>query len=566
MNEIRRRVMIIGVDGATLDLILPWVEQGYLPNFKRLLEHGYWGRLRSTIQPTSAPAWVTFMTGVNQGQHGLYDFVRRRPNTYTVEMTNASHISTDSIYELVSRAKRHVVTVNVPYTSPPFPIKGVMVGGPFAPTFTPDLVYPRERFSVIKSIVPDYFILPDYDAWAADPLMDYAQKLLTSIDIRERLSLHFFNSEPWDLFQVVFMSTDEAQHAFWHFMEEDASSKGRKYRNVIRDVYQRVDAAIGSLMAEVSRHVAERETVVIVMSDHGGGPFRWMINLNGWLAQMGYLQFVNPRLFSVKDVRRHLVKHLASLYSNYVPSSLRQLVRAKLGSHRFNKLKGEFESELLTSNIDWSSTQAYALGAGGNIFINLAGREPGGIVSPGMEYENLRNDISNQLMSLVDPATNERLISCVHKAEELYNGFQVRFAPDLVIEWRDYAVWGRGRYDNQSSVYEYQRKQDFGGLPLTGSHRMEGMFLVSGTDVKQKGEVKGTSIIDLAPTILSLIGIQPPLYMEGKVLEDAFMSSIVQDPKLSLPEDIEKEQSKQNQYTQEEEQTIAEHLRSLGYL
>ncbi|MBN1873001.1 MAG: alkaline phosphatase family protein, partial [Anaerolineae bacterium] len=187
--ELKRRVFIIGIDGADFDLIMPWVHQGYLPNLHKLLAEGSSGRLRSTIQPTSAPAWVTFMTGVNQGKHGLYDFVCRRSQSYDLQITNASHVKSPTIFDILSQVGGRSIVINLPYMVPPRSVNGIVVGGPFAASVTPDIVYPRSYFETLKRITPDYFILPDYDARASDPMMDYAEKLLKGVALRESLSL-----------------------------------------------------------------------------------------------------------------------------------------------------------------------------------------------------------------------------------------------------------------------------------------------------------------------------------------------------------------------------------------
>jgi predicted AlkP superfamily phosphohydrolase/phosphomutase len=169
-----KRIVVIGLDGATWDLIDPWINQGYLPTLAKLKAAGVSGKLRSTIQPTTAPAWASFMTGMNQGKHGLYDFVRRRHDEYSIEITNGSQVLAPTIFEVASQYDRHVISVNIPYTSPPRPVNGIVIGGPFAPTITEDLVYPSNYYEQLKKVVPGYYILPDYDHRATDPMSEYA--------------------------------------------------------------------------------------------------------------------------------------------------------------------------------------------------------------------------------------------------------------------------------------------------------------------------------------------------------------------------------------------------------
>ncbi|MFQ6100900.1 MAG: alkaline phosphatase family protein [Anaerolineae bacterium] len=568
MTAAQKRVLVIGLDGGTFDLIEPWAAEGHLPNLSRLMSEGCRGYLASTLQPTTAPAWVTFMTGVNQGKHGLYDFVRRRPGGYNLEVTNASHISVPTIFEIASQLDCRVISVNVPHTFPPCPVNGVMIGGPFAPTVTRDLVFPPTYFDEFKKVVPDYFIIPDYDSHVADPMTAFAGKLLHAVELRERLSLYLLQTETWDLFAVVFRVIDDAQHAYWHCQDAPEGSPAARHRHVIRDVYQRVDQAIGAMMAQIAADDQERETVIIVMSDHGFGPFRCMINLNRWLAGAGYLQFRTGSASSLRQLRAAGIKLLAQAYRRYVPTKTRAAVRVRLGARRFARVKGDFESALLTSSVAWDQTRAYVLGAGGNIFINLKGREPAGIVQPGSEYEQLCQEIADALTTLLDPETGRPIVRRVYRREELYDGPFLDQAPDLVVEWKDYAFWGRGRYDSQGApVFETRRRFDFSDMPLTGSHRLEGILIVNGPGVRPGARVEGARLLDLTPTILGVLGLPIPRYMDGVVLHKAFVNgaieSIVSDS--ISPSGISSPGS-EFAYTPEEETKISQHLQDLGYL
>lgn len=566
MRDSQRRVLVIGLDGATFDLILPWAAAGYLPNLARLMADGCHCPLLSTLQPISAPAWVTYMTGVNQAKHGLFDFVQRCPDDYGLTVTNASNINAPTLYEIASQQGGRIITVNVPFTSPPRPLNGVMIGGPFAPALTRDLVYPTAYFDVLKEIAPHYFILPDYNSSAADPLSDYASQLLQGIALREKVSLHLLQDESWDLFQVVFMAPDEAQHTYWEFQQTSEQENFSRYQHVIRDVYHRLDQSIGRILEQITTDRKERETVVIIMSDHGGGSLNSMINLNRWLSDAGYLSFhasTDPNLWA--KTRSHALQTLAHAYRRYVPAKIRSALRTKLGAERFGRIKGNLESALLTSNVDWSQTRAYSIGSGGNIFFNLSGREPAGVVQPGSEYEYLCQEISERLMGLVDPETGKHVVGNVYRREEIYEGPFLHLAPDLIIEWRDYMYWGRANYDPQSSVFEKQRHFDLSDQPLSGAHRMEGILIAYGSGVRSAGAVSTARLFDLAPTILGLLGLPIPAYMDGDVLSALFEDSVTSNFTFS-DSDIDVPSRDAFVYSSEEEAEIMQHLKNLGYL
>jgi predicted AlkP superfamily phosphohydrolase/phosphomutase len=470
------------------------------------------------------------------------------------------------MFSIASQHNLRVVTVNVPYTPTSQPIKGVSIGGPFAPAFSRDIVSPATYFDEIRRIVPDYFVLPDYDSQSADPLADFASRLLEGIGLREHLCLHLLKNEDWDLFTAVFMATDQAQHTYWHCQDAEQGSALARYRHVIRDVYQRIDQAIGAILGQVLAD-SERETTIVILSDHGAGPFSQMINLNRWLAEMGYLHFRTGYDSALRGLWADGIKHLASLYRRHLPATVRAIVRDRLGSRGFDRVKSNVESALLTSNVAWKKTRAYALGAGGNIFLNVKDREPSGIVESGTEYEQLRQDLIDDLMDLSDPESGQPIVEQVYRREDLYQGPFLNQAPDLVIKWRDYAYWGRGRYDSQSPIFETGGQFDFTDQPLTGSHRLEGMLIAQGASIRSGAKLEGTCLLDLAPTILNLLGIDLSDSLDGRILRD--ISSESQERLQAGSTEAEGRTAvsvEEVEYSSEEAERISERLRSLGYL
>lgn len=556
------RVLAIGLDGGTFDLIRPWAEAGLLPNLARLMAEGCHGPLQSTLQPVTAPAWTTFMTGMNQGKHGLYDFIRRKAGEYSLEVTNGTHITVPTLFEVASQQGRRVVAINVPFTFPPRPVNGIMVSGPFAPAMTREAVFPPDYIETLRQAVPDYFILPDFDARSHDPLGDYAGKMLEEVRVREQLCLHVMNSQEWDIFSVVFMATDEVQHAFWSCMEAAAGSPEEHFRYAIREVYRRADEAIGKLLAQAAGD--GREMITLIVSDHGAGPLKAMINLNRWLAEKGWLAFRAPRRNLLGQVRAGVVKRAAQIYRRYAPPQLRANLRSRLGAERFEQVKGGMESALFASPVDWEHTRVYALGAGGNVFINLQGREPNGMVAPGPEYEQLRDEVIAALEQMTDPETGTLLVEKAYRREELYHGEHLGRAADVVVRWKDYGYWGRGRYNSLDPVFERHNRLDLSDIPLTGNHRPEGILIAHGKGIRPGEVIQGARILDLAPTILSVAGIRPPAEMDGQILrglfqENALAAILESSSETDTPSQV-------FDYSPEDAEKIADRLRSLGYM
>ena len=554
-----RRVLVIGLDSATFDLIKPWAQGGYLPNLKRLMTEGCSGLLASTIQPYTPSAWVTFMTGVNQGKHGIFDFMRRRSGTYDTEMLNATHIGAPTVFEIASQAGLNVVAVNVPYTYPPRPVKGVVISGPFAPNVVREAVYPPEKYPEIQAVVPDYAITPEYNPYVPEPLADYKRKLIQEIESRETLSLHLMRREPWDLFMVVFMATDMVQHVFWNKPESLTPNAMEAQPHVIRDIYQRVDQAIGSLLAQIDAERNQKATTVMVVSDHGAGPLRAVVNLNSWLAQQGYLRFQKS---SVGQLQAAALANISRTYRRFLPGRLRRWVQTVVGGRRVYQVRNALFSSI-AAGIDWPNTRAYAFGAYGDIHINLEGREPQGIVKAGAEYESLCQEIAAAISGLREPATGAPIVKRVHRRDELYTGDFVISAPDLVIEWQDYAFEGSSHGGKGSPIFTSKAEAEGSRMPVFGGHRLNGILIARDAEIPADTEYAGARMVDMAPTVLQLLGIMPPSSMDGHAL-DAIVkpaggtTALRNDYTLS-------DSNVQADYTPEEEAAIAEHLKSLGY-
>lgn len=555
----RNRVLIVGLDGATWDLMGPWMQEGGLHNLRRLRDDGVSGRLTSTIHPVTTPAWTSFLTGQQQGRHGIYDHVHRRPGTYKMDLTNASMIKSPTIFDYLGRNGLRSVSLNIPYTFPPRPIAGLMVSGLFATVAGPEITQPPELFAEIAQVAPGYVVHPDFDPQAPDPLQRYLDDYLASIENRFKVAEYLMDREDWTLFSVAFTATDQIQHAFWHCLGADPVAAPRDfcYRHAIREVYEAIDTGLPRLLERV-----DDDTLVVVMSDHGAGELYRVVHLNRWLYDHGYLSLKTDG--AKRNWRSAMLKGAASTYKKYLPVKWRARIRRWLGMG-FERAKSEFESQLFSSPIIWETSRAYSMGACGNIFINLKGREPGGIVLPGAEYEALRSKMIAELAELRDPDSGELVVHRVYRREELYNGPYLDRAPDLIIQWRDYRYWGRGRYDqNMPPLFEPPSTWDFSELPLSGTHRPDGVLVVRGPGAHVGTVFHGARLIDLAPTFLAYLGLPVPVDMDGQALEALFEPGFLQ-PMYDTSPGFASEPDAFS-FSQEDEARITQRLEELGYL
>jgi predicted AlkP superfamily phosphohydrolase/phosphomutase len=547
------RVMVIGLDCGTFDLIKPWAAAGHLPNLARLLESGSHGILESTIPTISPAAWTSFMTGKNPGKHGVYDFFQRKEDSYDVFIVRNNLTALGTIFHRLSKAGYRVGVFNVPMTYPPEPVNGFMVSGLGAPD-NHQYTYPPELVNKLKA--QNYTI--NNPAFQPESAEEFLDKLIENTEIRAQAMLELLRQEPWDFFMVVFRDIDTIEAFYWHYMDpahplHDPNTSDR-LRNAILEYHKQIDAIIGEMLN------AFGEGVVFVMSDHGGGPLHKEVYVNNWLAQEGFLTFRH---------RKSLKSSLLSLLR--MVGLTKETITSAIGWPAVDWLKSRlplqartwvpWENPNLTEMVDWSRTQAYSFGHIGQIFINLQGREPQGIVAPGADYERVVAEIVQRLQGLVDPETGEHVVTATHLRDELYHGLYTNQGPDINVIFQDM------RYLVHVGT-EFAHSGIF-GPPVhheTGTHRLDGMVIAQGRPIRtgQKNS-RPSQIVDLAPTIYYLMGLPIPSDVDGEIMRELLTDSFLTDNEITQIDAVTHEAAP-TPWTDGEEAQVAKHLRDLGYL
>ncbi len=558
------KIVMLGLDGATFDLMLPWVHSGQLPHVARLLNKGIAGTLRSTIPPMSPPAWNSFMTGTNPGKHGIYDFTGRQSHSYETHFINASWRRAPTLWHHLSQAGKRVAVLSVPFTYPPEKVNGIMVSGMDAPGVAGlvdrSATYPPELCDDINSNVVDYPIGPNLFAYT--DLGDMVDAALRTIEKKTAAARYLYGKETWDFFMLVLGETDAASHRFWRFCDpasplRDEAPLDTKVAQSLLAIYQKADETIGQFM-----DLAGPDTTFMVMSDHGnGGNSDKAVYLNRWLESEGLLRFKRLNGFvraGLEGAKRYGLRVL--------PPHVKRAI------YRLTKIPDMVESWARFSVIDWSQTQAYSEETPyfPSIWINLRGREPMGIVDP-QDYVQVRERIITQLTAWRNPYNGQELIKRVHRREELYVGPQVESAPDLTIEWQldnGYSYLFRpstGR--RRPPVHQLDRQER--RRVKSGDHRDEGIFLASGPLFTAPGELKEAGILDLAPTVLYLLGLPIPPEMDGKMLAQLFPEDYLARHPVSYSHGVGLEAAAsepQRAYSADEEEAIRARLQGLGYI
>lgn len=503
-------MLVLGMDGATFDVILPMVEKGELPNFEIVMKNGAWGELKSTIPPSSGPAWASFMTGMKPANHGIFDFVLKKPGSYETCVVNSTYVRSSPFWRILGSYGLKVGIINVMVTYPPQPVNGFLITGGLTPPGK-DFTYPKSLAKEIMKKFGDYPIFPVGGlALSERNEEEYVKKFLSSEEKRMAVAKYLMETKDWDFFMVMYEAADPLQHELWKYLEKNGfrcGSAAEDYvRSAIPNFYKKIDYFLGELLDRFGK-----EITICIMSDHGFGPLKRYLIVNNFLIKIGMLKLKHNFFTSFKRVGFSETFNLAKFY----------LVARKLGvSRTISLFRGRIREKALSkltlslNDIDWSRTRAYAVGTGGHIYLNVKGREPRGIVEQGQEYKETREFIIQMLESLKDPKTGEKVVESVYRREEAHKGRFFDRAPDISLTTRaGYASLHKEQFVSPKIFID---------SPNSGAHRTNGICIFHGLGIERGTRIMEANIYDLAPTILHIFGLPVPKDMNGRVVNEVF--------------------------------------------
>ncbi len=512
MQSNNNKLLVIALAEATFDLIIPWMEEGELPVFKKLFEEGTTGKLESSVPTNTPQIWGTILTGKNSGQHGLFDFWQRGNDGKFKEM-NGSQIKSKPIWNILSENGLTSGVVNIPFTFPPQKINGFMISGEDAPGAHRSIAYPNELYNEIVNKFGRYRLKDIFPGGRKKE--DYLSIVEEDVKRQTDVLTYLIENKDWDFFITFFSASAITQHYFW----KDMQQQNNVYKDVIKTAYKALDTAIDRLI-----NAAGPNTNIFIISECGAGPLASGIQINTWLQKEGFLTYKKANDSSHSNGKQ---KSFKESFIRSKVAGFRKNVQGLIPKSWFffaNKnmhwLKSWIQTYLAGSDIDWSKTYAFSRGKEGDIFINLKGRDPNGIVDQA-EYDNVREEIIKKFSTLANPSNSKPVVSKIFKREELYNGPYMEFAPDLLIDWTDNAYMPTESDKDKDSIFVERWRENM-NWPTSGSHRIDGILLAKGPDITRNKEINKERIIDMTPTWLYLLNQNIPDDLEGNVITDLF--------------------------------------------
>ncbi len=455
----KRKVLVVGLDCAPGSIVFD--RRGELPVLRRLIEGGLHGTLRSSDPPITIPAWMVMATGLDPGRLGLYGFRHRKGYSYDqMWIANSKAVHAKKVWDYIGEQGGQSTLVSVPPSYPVYPVAGNMISCFITPPGPgKEYTFPAGLKSEIEERFGPYIFDVVFRTEDRDQIL---KDIFAMTEQRFEVMDWLMTNKPWNLFWFVEIGVDRVNHAFWKYMDpaHHLHEPGNKYQNALMDYYKFLDAKLGRLIER-----AGKETVVLVVSDHGAKRMKGAFCINEWLIEQGDL--------AVKS-------------KPTTPVSLDDL------------------------EIDWPKTKAWAWGGYyARIFLNVEGREPQGIIAP-EDYEKERDILVDKIMALRGP-NGEAWDTKVIKPQEFFEVLEGEY-PDLMVYlddlyWRSAGTLGYGT--------KYLAENDTG--PDDAVHAHEGIYILNDPQTKGGGTVDA-GIRDIAPTILDIMGIPVPPGLKGQVI------------------------------------------------
>ena len=448
------RLLVIGLDCAAGELIFDRSDWK-LPTLRSLMARGTFGRLRTVMPAITIPAWACMVTGKDPGELGIYGFRNRTDYTYSgLGLTTSLSVKSPTVWDRLGAAGKRVITVGVPPSYPPRPVNGIQVGCFLTPSAKSDYTHPSDAREEIDHILHGEEYLSDCPNFRTEDKDDLLKQIYDMTERRFAVLDEWIEKKDWDFFMFVEIGTDRLHHGFWKFFDPEhrAYEPGNRYEHVIQKYYEDLDAMLGRLLEKVD----QATTNIYVVSDHGAKRMDGGVAIAQWLIEQGYLA-----------VRSY-------------PTSITPLSRLE---------------------IDWSKTYVWAEGGYySRVFLNVAGREPNGILAPG-EVESFIAELSAKIRAIPRP-DGTPMNTQIFRPHEIYR--EVRgIAPDLMVYFDD-LYWRAVGTIGYNGIYTYEN--DTG--PDDANHAEHGIFIEALASKQGAGPVSDWNLLDMSSKFMSAAGAE----------------------------------------------------------
>ncbi len=495
------KLFLLGLDGATFDLLLPMIDEGHLNNCKKIIQEGAYGTLISTFPPITCPAWTSLATGKNPGKTGVYDVfnLTSKNNLKYSVMTSKDIQKNKPLWDYLNNGKNKIAVVNYPFLFPPYNINGIMISG-LGSDPDDEIFYPENIKNVIRKMFPNYKIdIPFMNEEYLDDPNKFFNECKDLLYQNEKMINYLLKSK-YDIIIMVISATDLAQHFIYKHIDKNHPQydviNSKIYYEKFIEIWEIVDLIIGNIIDTIL-DVGN----LIIVSDHGFGKHTKNFYNNVWLEKKGYLVKKTNYISRIKLLFNDFLKK----YFPFIQSKIVIYLKSKNISPRLEKYKS------IISEINMDKTIAFmpiSTSGQGMIFLNESL-----INKKNINKNNICDRIKRELKySLNKYDIDVKFIS----PKEIYVGKYVKYAPNIMFYLNNFEISVLPSLNNREYLSDAPKSH-------TGNHKMNGIFMSYGKDIKYKGKIKDLNIMDVTPSILKLFNIEIPKDIDGKIIEKLFI-------------------------------------------
>jgi predicted AlkP superfamily phosphohydrolase/phosphomutase len=492
-------LVILGLDAGDANLIEKWAKEGYLHNINSIMNRGCWGRTTGVDLINEDGVWTRLFSGVSQKEHGFYYFRQLKTGSYdlyTVEKTEATKKVFWANYQ---GSDKKVALIDIPDLDCLPNLQGVQLfnWAVHNSHYIPPSSYPGNLLATLnqKFGQPDN-INENFTSNLAEDKKIY-QRLKNRLARKGELCRYLLTQDSYDLIVAVFGECHTGGHQFWKYRPEaqgdEKVTTPTELTYAIREIYQAIDREIGLILQELPPNAS------VVIASSVGLIDRYSTEglIEDFCYKLGYQKAIsdNNSARSFLDILRHVIPETwRTFFSRHLPRDIKEKIFA----------------DTFRRKTDWSQTKAFAIPSAYMSFIrvNLQGREPQGIVKPGVEYEAILNQIKAELFQLIDERSGQKAIQQVWRSSQIFGNDINSELPDLLIEWQPQPYFMESVYHPRAKIT--QTKPEF----FRGSdHTHEGFIAFAGDLISHQGNLGNISFSSLHSTFLSLMNNQVPDWM-----------------------------------------------------
>jgi predicted AlkP superfamily phosphohydrolase/phosphomutase len=382
------------------------------------------------------------------------------------------------------------------------------------PLATPDGVW--------KEIVSKfgYYPVPEHSKVLSMPEPHgFRKQLLEGVALKARVTRSLMLEKPWDMFFVTFSEPHPAGHYLWHLADPLYPTHPKinmaGLKDAVRDVYVAVDTAIG----EIIRDLDDSVTIVVTSGDGMGPNYAGCHLISEVLTKLGlyYGAGIGPTQspMGTEGKSSLLRKSFVSVVRNRIPLRVRRTISHCMPRYLQHRLSMKWAN----ANIDWSRTKAFCIPNANEAYIrlNVAGREPQGIVAKGAAYSELISELQEHLRALVNPRSGCAAARQVVCNDEVFPGPRRDDLPDIVVNWDiDAKVLSELQSDRCGMIKGQAAGHEMTPY-YTGNHKPTAFVLARGPRIAENQIFSEGHVVDIAPTILAILGVDPPVHLDGQI-------------------------------------------------